>query len=336
MKLDGEQGTVAHYLMVLEMRNYSPHTLVRYRYGLSILIQLLDSLCQVTELEQVTVLHLRQCVQHVRTAPITPQKSRRPPENGKTLAASSVGSFVRVWKSFFNWCFREELIEKNPVARLETPKEPKKVRPAFSDEQLQAIIDSLDLSTEQGFRDYIILILLTDTGLRRAEVASLRVEDVQVDYIRVLLGKGKKERRVGISPDLSTLLWKYIHKYRHPCIPDEPALFLATGRGNAGNPFGRGGISALMNRLKKLTGIDGVRLSAHTFRHTFSKMYLQEGGDVFSLSRELGHSDIRTTQRYLEDFTSENARKRHTEFSPLNRLKVRTRRTPKGKTPKKS
>ena len=94
-------------------------------------------------------------------------------------------------------------------------------------------------------------------------------------------------------------------------------------------------MGALMNRLKKVTGIENVRLSAHTFRHTFSKMYLQEGGDVFSLSRELGHSDIKTTQRYLEDFTSENARKRHTEFSPLNRLKVRTRRTPKATKRKK-
>ncbi len=67
---------------------------------------------------------------------------------------------------------------------------------------------------------------------------------VQADCIRVF-GKGNKERRVGISPELSTLLWKYIHKYRHPRKPDEPILFLATGRGNAGKPFGRGGMGAL-------------------------------------------------------------------------------------------
>ena len=335
MKLDGEQGAVAHYLMVIEMRHYSLHTLTRYTYALTTLMKLLESLFQVTELEQVTILHLRQCVQHLMTTPIPPQKSRRPPVNGKTLSASSVCTLIRGWKAFFDWCFREELIEKNPSLRLEFPKEPKKVRPAFSDGQLQMVIDSLDLSTEQGFRDYIILILLTNTGLRRSEVASLRVEDVQADYIRVS-GKGVKERRVGISPDLSTLLWKYMHKYRHPCKPDESVLFLATGWGNAGSPFGRGGMGALMNRLKKTTGIDDVRLSAHTFRHTFAKMYLQEGGDLFSLSRELGHSDVRTTQRYLEDFTSENARKHHTEFSPLNRLKVQTRRKPEINRGKKS
>jgi len=334
MKLVGEKGAVAHYLMIVEMRHYSPYTLARYTYALKVMMQLLESLCQVTDLEQVTVFHLRECMQHLMTAPILSKKRNRPPENGKTLAASSVCGFIRVWKVFFNWCVKEELIEKSPAARLEYPKVEKKVKPAFADEQLQTMIDSLDLSTEQGFRDYIVLLLLTDTGLRRSEVASLRVEDVQADYVRVV-GKGRKERRVGISPELSMLLWKYVNKYRHPLHPDEPVLFLATGRGNAGLPFGRGGMGGLMARLKKTTGIDDVRLSAHTFRHTFAKMYLEEGGDLFSLSRELGHSDIKTTQRYLEDFSSDNARKHHNEFSPLNRLKVRTRRQPKGNKKKK-
>jgi len=325
VKLAGEQGAVAHFLMTVEMRHYSPYTLERYTYALSVMMDLLESLCKVTELEQVTVFHLRQCVQHLMTASVPIQKSRRPPQNGKTLSASSVCTLIRGWKVFFNWCFREELIEKNPAARLEFPKVEKRIKPSFSDEQVQAMLDSFDLSTEEGFRDYLILLLLIDTGLRRSEVIGLRVEDVQSDYIKVF-GKGRKERQVGISPELSTLLWKYIHKYRHPRKPDEPILFLATGNGNAGKPFGRGGMSALMKRLKETTGIDDVRLSAHTFRHTFAKMYLEEGGDLFSLSRELGHSDIKTTQRYLESFSSDNARKHHTAFSPLNRLKVRTSR----------
>lgn len=328
MKLTGEQGAVAHFLLTVQMRHYSPYTLARYTYALSVMTDLLESRCKVTELEQVTVLHLRQCVQHLMTAPVSTEKSRRPPQNGKTLSASSVCTLIRGWKVFFNWCFREELIEKNPAARLEFPKVEKKIKPSFSDEQVQAMLDSFDLSTEEGFRDYLILLLLIDTGLRRSEVVNLRVEDVQTDYIRIF-GKGRKERRVGISPELSTLLWKYIHKYRHPCKPDEPILFLATGNGNAGKPFGRGGMGALMNRLKETTGIDDVRLSAHTFRHTFAKMYLEEGGDLFSLSREMGHADIKTTQGYLEDFKSDNARKHHNEFSPLKRFKVRTSRKAK-------
>lgn len=329
MQLTGEQGAIAHYMMVVRMRHYSPHTIDRYKYALEVMSRLLESLCGVTELERVTVLHLRQCVQHLMTTPIEVQKSRRPPTNGKTLAASSICALIRGWKVFFNWCQREELIDKNPAAKLEFPKIEKKLRPTFSDEQVQAMFDMFDLSTECGFRDYVILVLLIDTGLRRFEVAGLCVDDVQADYIKVF-GKGRKERQVGISPELSNLLWKYIHKYRHPRNADEKTLFLSTGTKNYGLPFGRGGMGHLMLRVKDATGIADVRLSAHTFRHTFARMYLDAGGDVFSLSREMGHENIKTTQRYLEDFSSENARKRHNEFSPLKRFKMRTQRKGKG------
>lgn len=324
MKLAGERGAITHFLMVIEQKRYSPHTLRLYTYSLNLLVDLLNSLCSVTELEQVTVLHLRQCVQHLLTTPAEVEGSHRHPV-GPTLSASAVVTYMRPWKVFFNWCYREELIEKNPVTRLENPKVPKKVKPAFSDEQAEGMFNSFDLSTEVGFRDYVILCLLLDTGLRRSEVVELRVQDVHDTYVKVH-GKGDKERKVGIHPELSTLLWKYINKYRHPRHPDIDALFLAVGAQHAGLPLTRGGLLALMQRLKRNTGIDDVRLSAHTFRHTFARMYLDAGGDVFSLSREMGHSDIKTTQAYLEDFRSDNAVKHHNSYSPLSRFKVRKQR----------
>ncbi len=323
MKLAGEHGAIRYYLMVCEQRRYSKYTLIGYTYRLGVMTDLLSSLCGVTELEQVTVLHLRQCVQHLLTTPVDTNKSRRPPENGSTLSSTSVVVCVRAWRAFFNWCYKEELIEKNPITRLENPKEPKKARRAFSHEQAETMFNFFDLSTEQGIRDYVILCLLIDTGLRRAEVVSLCVEDVHDTYIVVEHGKGDKERMVGINPELSTWLWKYINKYRHPRRPDETALFLSVSSKHGGLPFTRGGMQALMMRLKEATGIDNVRLSSHTFRRTFARMYLENGGDLFSLSREMGHTDIRTTQRYLDDFQSESALKHHNTFSPLSRFKTR-------------
>ena len=87
----------------------------------------------------------------------------------------------------------------------------------------------------------------------------------------------------------------------------------------------------VMDRLKKATGIDEVRLSSHTFRHTFACMYLDEGGDLFSLSREMGHTDVKTTERYLKGFRSKNARMHHTGHSPINRIKLRSVRKSSGK-----
>ena len=173
------------------------------------------------------------------------------------------------------------------------------------------------------------VLVIKTTGIRRAEVATMRVEDIHDTYISVF-GKGRKERQIGIHPQISNLLWKYIRKYRCPANPDEPALFLSVSRNRAGLPLGRGGMHALMRWLKAKTGIDDVRLSSHTFRHTFACMYLDEGGDLFSLSRELGHNSIKTTERYLKSFTSKNARMHHNAHSPINRIKLRSQRKGKG------
>ncbi len=161
----------------------------------------------------------------------------------------------------------------------------------------------------------------------------MRVEDVHETYITVF-GKGRKERQVGIHPQISNLLWKYIHKYRRPARPGEPVLFLSVSKNRAGLPFGRGGMHALIERLKAETEIDNVRLSAHTFRHTFAYMYLDEGGNLFSLSRELGHTSIEITERYLRSFTSKNARMHHNDHSPINRIKLRSQHRGRGQSGK--
>ena len=178
-----------------------------------------------------------------------------------------------------------------------------------------------DLSTEVGFRDYLIILLLLDTGIRLSEISGLEVANVHDSYIKVF-GKGRKEREVGVHPDVSKLLWKYIHKYRKPKNIDEKILFLGTAR-SAGLPLGKGGVKQMVGRVKKVTGITDMRVSPHVFRHTFAKMYLKAGGDLFSLSREMGHSSVQITNVYLQDFNSSDARRHHATFSPINGLKLR-------------
>ncbi|HEV2580183.1 MAG TPA: site-specific integrase [Ktedonobacteraceae bacterium] len=156
------------------------------------------------------------------------------------------------------------------------------------------------------FLNYVLLLVLLDTGMRVSELCGLRVEDVLVSgsqgaFVRVF-GKGRKEREIGLHPEVSKLLWKYIQKYRHPNHPDEKALFL----GRRGEPFQVSGINSLLKRVKKASGIDGVRVLAHTFRHTFAKYYLKRGGEVFKLSREMGHSTVQVAEVYLFRHMSDN------------------------------
>ncbi len=322
MKLAGDDSVVKLFLSDVKSRRVSRHTITSYTYVLHLLVSMLEAVCGVADLELVTVVHLRQCVEHLLINPVPVVKSRRTPDNGQTLAISTVRAHIRVWKVFFNWCYQEELIDKNPVLRLKSPKADKRIIPAFTNEQVEKMLSCFDLSTELGFRDYLIILLLLDTGIRLSEIAGLDVSSVNDTYIKVF-GKGRKEREVGIHPDVSKLLWKYVHKYRHPKDANETALFLSVSGKTVGRRMGQHGVKQLVERVKAETGIIDMRVSPHIFRHTFAKMYLKAGGDVFKLSRELGHSNIQTTRIYLEDFSSSDARTEHTSFSPINNFKLR-------------
>src|SRR6266700_1785030 len=330
MKLDCEKGVVHHFLLDCQVRQFSKHTMVSYRHHLGVVVSLLGKLCNVSDLEQVTVVHLRQCVQHLMTNAIERPKGGHPLENGSTLSIASIRGYVRVWKAFFNWCYQEELIEKNPVDRLSLPKPTKHVKPTFTPEHIERMLASCDLSTDMGFRDYVILLLLLDTGIRLAEISSLRVADVHDTYIKVF-GKGRKEREVGLHPEVAKLLWKYIHKHRHPTDPNEAALFIGYFRGS-GKPLGYEGVKELLSRIQADCGLQDIQLSPHVFRHTFAKMYLEQGGDLFKLSREMGHSDVQITKLYLEDFTSTEARRDHPSFSPIGRIHLRKQQKKRKKT----
>ncbi len=297
-------------------------TLVSYRYRVGILVQLLTDVCQVQYLDEVEVDHLRQCVKHLQTMDRSSAGGRghgRPCENGSTYAVESVRGFIRVWKAFFSWCLQEGLIQVNPAdARFKAPRPDDKVKVTFTEEQIYSMLDVFDTSEPLGFRNYVILVLLLDTGMRLAEIAGLQFKDVHETYVKVY-GKGRKEREIGISPETHKLIWKYTSQYRIPKDGTVGALFLT----RSGTGVTDGTIKWIVAHVKQETGLVDIQVSPHVFRHTFSKMYLQNGGDVFKLSRELGHSSVQVTELYLKDFGSAQARLEHASRSPLAKLNLK-------------
>ncbi|MBA2393439.1 MAG: tyrosine-type recombinase/integrase [Ktedonobacteraceae bacterium] len=323
MKLDGKDGVLQHFLMDVDNR-LGDLTLPSYTQRLKLLVQLLGDLCSVTEIEQVETKHLRQCVQHLLTVPVY-DHGRRTERDDNILSISTVMGYMRVWKAFFSWCYQEDLINANPASRLKFPKAPKKITSAFTDEHIEKMIAVCDTSTHSGFRDYVILLLLLDTGIRLAEMAGLTLDDIHDGYIKVT-GKGRKDREIGIHPDMSKLLWKYVQKHRHIRNENERALFVGT-KGAMTGP----GISYVIKRIKKDSGLSDIKLTPHVFRHTHSKMYMENGGDLFKLSRELGHSSVQITKIYLEDFGSTEARKDHNAYTPLSFIQLKKHTGKKGK-----
>lgn len=305
--LGGEKGAIAQFIRDCQSRNLSERTIFNYTRYLQIMAETLEDVCSVVELERVTVTHLRDCVLSFLSS-----------DRKEALSVSTVRLYIRIWKVFFNWCYQEELLESIPTSRLKSPKDEKRVKQTFTSEQVQTILDSCDVHTEVGFRDYVIFSLMADTGLRLSEVVSLTVESVHPTYIKVT-GKGRREREIGLHPEVGKLLWKYIHKHRK-AASDETALFVSS-RG----PLTKGGVENLIKRAKERCGLDVSQFSAHIFRHTFSKQYIDHGGDVLRLSRELGHSDVKITEIYLRDFSSTDARTEHSSRSVFNDLKLQKR-----------
>ncbi len=318
MKLDGDKGVVAQFLRDCENRGLAEGTVPLYCRQLGLLVRRLEK-DGVTDLEDVTLALLRDFLHYL----LHPDENdRRFPgahrqDKGK-LAPVTVKSYVSTIKTFFSWCVAEELIKTNPATRLAKPKIPSRVVIAFTPEHIDRMLAVCDTETVLGFRNYVLLLLLLDTGMRVSELCGLRVQDIHSSYVKVY-GKGAKEREIGIHPEVGKLVWKYIQKYRRTDDPKQDHVFLSR-RG----ALTVSGVEDIFRNIRLKSSITDVRVTPHTLRHTFAKWYLLRGGDLFKLSRELGHSSVQITGNiYLGDFKSADARQDHEEFSPVGRLSLR-------------
>ena len=301
------------YMIDTENKGRAEGTIGIYRRHLGLLLRWLVA-SGIVDLEAVTIAVLRQFLHFLMTS----EQDKRFPDavqQGK-LQASTVGLYVTSIKTFFQWCVNEELLTASPAARLKKPQTPKKVRTTLTPDQVEQLLAACDTSTRAGFRNYVMLLLLLDTGMRVSELCNLCLSDIHPRYVKVH-GKGQKEREIGLHPDMSKLLWKYINKHRVLFGVQDDHLFV----GEKG-PLTVSGVETIFDNLEKQVGIASVHITPHVMRHTFSKRYLKNGGDLFKLSRELGHSSVQITgNTYLADFNSTDAREDHERFSPLGDVK---------------
>ncbi len=307
---------VEGFLLDCQVRGLSERTIEWYRQKLSYLADWLQQQ-KVLDLKQVAIPHLRAFVQHVQHTDAYENNPKKPALSGRKVSTFTLKGYVQTMKTLFRWCVAEELLEKDPSARLARPKLPHYLIPTLSVEHIEAMMGACDITTPLGFRDQLILLLLLDTGVRVSELCGLKLSDVHEGYI-VVTGKGSKQREVGISPVLSKHLWKYIRFYRKPVDSAEQRLLLSY----RGLPLAVGTVDDILADIRDRAGLSGIRVSPHVFRHTFAKTYLAKGGDVYKLSRLMGHTGVEVTQIYLKDVQAAEARQGQADLSPLDSLDV--------------
>jgi len=225
------------------------------------------------------------------------------------LSAKSRARKTAVIRSYFKYLTLKSpnnRLGKNPVSDLDSPKLRKTLPRFLSLDESTRLLDSVDGMYRE--RDFCILTLFLNCGLRISELANLDVTDVREDSIRVL-GKGNKERIVYINDACALAINDYLLIRKSVPLSKERALFLSSRRQRIST-------STIHNLVKKhllAAGLDSTKYSSHKLRHTAATLMLKSGVDVRTLQELLGHEHLNTTQIYT-----------HVENSSLRDAAMRT------------
>jgi len=213
------------------------------------------------------------------------------------LTPTSQARILSGVRSFYKYCYIEQIVKKDPTALLEAPKLKRALPDILAFEEIESIIGQIDLSRPEGGRNKAILETLYSCGLRVSEVVNLRISCLYLDlgFIRVV-GKGDKERLVPIGGSASKYILIYLDEIRvhmHLQPGNEDILFL----NRRGAKLTRVMIFLMLKDLVQKAGIK-KNISPHTFRHSFATHLVEGGADLRAVQEMLGHESITTTEIY--------------------------------------
>lgn len=233
---------------------------------------------------------------------------------GIELAASSLSRNFSSIRSFHKFLLGENIVQTNPAELLQSPRLPARLPKILDLNEIEAIMDAIDVSTNKGIRDRAIIETLYSTGVRVSELTTLEMNNIffRHNVIRVI-GKGSKERIVPFGDRAKKYLKNYITAVRSLLLRSTRSgdiLFLNM----RGTPLSRMGVWKIIQQYVKLAGIK-KQVSPHVFRHSFATHLLEGGANLRAVQEMLGHSDISTTQIYTH-LDREYLIEQHRTFHP--------------------
>ena len=213
------------------------------------------------------------------------------PVSENRISKTSVRTYMAAVRALYTFLWREGYIERNPMQGYRMIRREKHDQEVLTNAEAHRIDSSIDCTAETGLRNWLIVHLMLDAGLRRGEVVGLRCGDIDFEkgIIFVRGAKGDKDRMVLLPHCIRGRLALY-----HPERSD-PHGSLLVCRG--GKPLTLETVKDMFNRLKKATGI--TRLHPHLLRHTFATSFIYYGGRSYDLMFFLGHASLNTTQVYV-------------------------------------
>lgn len=274
---------VQDFLDERQMMNVSQHTLRNYRSFFRGWLEWLRE-NNIQNMEEVSTITLRSYITYCR--------------NELGNGTSTINNKIKNLKAFYNHLIENELIEHNPCLKLKKQQTDERIE-VFNDFHVRTMLRYLRRIKRQdheftAFRNTVVIKILLGTGIRLGEMQGLKWSDVNNTYLTVF-GKSRKQETVPLSKKVYDELmdWK---RYQNSYFDSEIDCVFVD---RSGVQLSYEACKGIFKGLQSSLGFKDVRLSAHTFRHTFAQRYVLAGGDIFSLQKILRHQNISMTEKYV-------------------------------------
>lgn len=238
----------------------------------------------------------------------------------KPISTITINNYIRNMRVFFNWLDIEAVTKKNPMKKVRQLKVNRKAKEYISDEDFKKLISCLDKSYFSEHRDYAMIMLMIDSGMRLGECSCLLMDDISLANrqiaLRAEITKGRKDRMVYFSGKTEQVLRRWV-QYKDRYVTTD---YLFPTRSNTGAHIQVSNFETNFKHYLQRIGLD-ENISPHCLRNNFAKRCLMNGMDIYTLSRILGHSSVTVTEQAYLDLTDEDLGKRYQHYSPVSAMR---------------
>lgn len=259
-------------------RNYSDHTIIGYENHLNLFYEFLKNK-KINNYNNVDYSIVRSYINYLYE---------------KKYTSKSICNHISSLRSFFKYLKNEDAIKNNPMVLIQNPKLEKKLPKYLYYEDVERILNVPDLNTDVGIRDALILELLYVTGIRVSELVNIKLLDINFSEKKIkIIGKGNKERFALYGSRCEQLMNKYL-KVRNNFLKISNEYLIL---GKSGRKINDRTVRSIISDIALKANVK-LKISPHTFRHTFATHMLNEGADLRSVQELLGHENLSTTTIY--------------------------------------